>query len=147
MGGNALAAAVGPLEGKDGVGKRGQRRTRIYAHRLLRLQAQRLLGAGRNLTHHGQGTLYLRLRGIRILFALCGLFFLVLVAAHPQAPLATNIHGAHRIAIDGRLREAWQGLVGLYLLGAHQTQRVGNTDAHRLRRRRRIRYQRQLVIN
>ena len=113
---------------------------------MLRLQAQRLLGASRNLTHHGQGTLYLRLRGIRILFALSGLFFLVLVA-HPQTPLASNIHGAHRIAIDGRLREARQGLVSLYLLGAHQTQRVGNTDAHRLRRRRRIRYQRQLVIN
>ena len=147
MGGNALAAAVGPLEGQDGVGKRGQRRTRIYAHRLLRLQAQRLFGAGRNLTDHGQGTLYLRLRGIRILFTLCGLFFLVLVATHPQAPLATDIHGAHRVAVDSRLRETRQGLISLYLLGAHQTQRVGNTDAHRLRRRRRIRYQRQLVIN
>ena len=136
VGDHALAPAVGPLEGKDGIGKRGQGCARVDAHGLLRLEAQRLPGTGRDLPHHGQGTLRLRLRGL-----------LRVRVAPAEAALAADINRADGVAIDGRLWEARQRLVRLDLLGTLQTQSVGDGDPHRLRRDRRIGDKLQLLFH
>ena len=111
---DALAATVGPLEGKDGIGKRGQGSTRIDPHGLLGLQAQRLLRTGRNLAHDGQGTLDLWRGGLRggvigllsRLLPLAAVLILILRAPDLQPALAADINGAYRITIDGRLGKA-----------------------------------------
>ena len=47
-----------------------------------------------------------------------------------QAPLATNINGAHRVTINGGLRETGESLGSLHLFGAHEAHRVRNSDPY-----------------
>src|SRR5699024_9740791 len=130
--GDTLATAVCPFQGQHSIGKRWQWRTGIHAYCLPCLQPKTLAGTGRHDPADRTGALSL------------DAFFHRWCTSGLCAPDVDSTHG---VAIDDRLRKAWQWLISLNFLGAHKPQGMSNRRTDRFRLDGRIHYQCQLLLH
>ena len=91
-------APVGPPQGQHGVGQRGHRCAGLDTSGLLGLQPARRAGARLDDACHRQHDL--------------------------GFPCGADVDAAHRVAVDGRLVEAWHRMLGDHLFGAHEALRL-----------------------